>query len=61
MPCDEPAIREKYHVSSAALLAFPPPSPSHACVLNDGALFDRFCCRNTCTSKRRCATTTIRA
>ena len=40
MPCDEPAIREKYHVSSAALLAFPPPSPSHACGLNmRGRLF----------------------
>ena len=38
MPCDEPAIRAKYHVSSAALLAFPSPSPSHACGLNDGGV-----------------------
>ena len=62
MPCDEPRIREKYHVSSAAFLAVPPPSPSHACGLNDGVVVSSFFCgRPTCSSKRPSATTTIRA
>jgi len=38
-PCDEPAIREKYHVSSAAMLAFPPPSASYDCGLNGGGVY----------------------
>ena len=62
-PCDEPAIREKYHVSSAAMLAFPPPSPSHDCGLNGGGVCVCWgcCCRPTCSNKNSSATTTIRA
>ena len=62
-PCDEPAIREKYHVSSAAMLAFPPPSASYDCGLNGGGVCVCWgcCCRPTCSNKNSSATTTIRA